>query len=352
MCACVSTGVRVSARARVRVAMLPSRRQHSALYSGGVAKRRRVPYVSADRSLQSTRITLPLQDDIDQDEAARKEERKRKLIESLRRNAEASSTLRSNKDTQDDHGSRTRDNCPRKSHSLRTRQTQDICTTYNYEPPRTIGAVKEQFEDLPWRIGRSVQDARTLVAGIPRLTELCLDGVRDRVSKGRLGDLEGFPDDLAIKVLRDASETMLRRVEDDYPSRIMVIDACWARLSGATELPQDVPRWRTLVERTRQKQQEDLEAASERLRMRYRNGEQQTNARTTMAAGPRDARLSTRRRIVRSGGGASTPTRLVGSTAGLSTLDRLRINVRRDRAQGIVYRRGTGLRRASRPPGR
>lgn len=137
-----------------------------------------------------------------------------------------------------------------------------------YLAPRKRGDVMSQFDRLPWRQGRSAPEDKTL-NGVLRLTEFCLSGVRRQACAGLLGDMDCLPDDIAIEVLSNVTEDVLVDLEQQNPTRQLVLDACWTNLCDEDELPEDVRRWRTFVEQKRANLQRQLEDASRRLRRRY-----------------------------------------------------------------------------------
>jgi hypothetical protein len=190
----------------------------------------------------------------------------------------------------------------------------------DYVPPRTTQEVAAQFEDLPWRQGRSGLDART-IGGVPRLSELCMSGTRKLAAIGRLGDADCIPDDL-LKLATGIPEESLALIEDQNPSRIVALDAAWATLVGGDVLPDEQPRWRTYYEQKRARHALELEAASARMRARY-SAEHEGVAQRTIAA-------------MRHVPGVTAPIRrrrVNASTGGppMSELDRLRTKVNKER---------------------
>lgn len=204
-----------------------------------------------------------------------------------------------------------------------------------YTAPRKRADVLSQFDPLPWRIGRTAPDDVSL-NGVPRLSEICLHGVRRQAAAGNLGDMDCFPDDIAVQILRSVSESVLVDLERKNPTRQLVLDACWADLCSEDELPDDIPRWRALVERKREDLQRQLDNASRRLRERYSeqvaSRQQRAVSHTRLVAGTAERR----RRPSNRGGGAIQASSVIG---------RLRDRLKRERLLDNRQRRNLRLSR-------
>jgi hypothetical protein len=210
---------------------------------------------------------------------------------------------------------------------------QKGCSTAYYEAPPTRELVDQQFGDLPWRIGRPICEGRTL-DGVPRLSEICMHSAKRLAASGRLGDLDCLPDEILVKLLAGASTDALVDLEARHPERIVVIDACWARISDDAALPVGFTRWRDLVQHAMTEKQMRQDEAGARLRKRYQAEEVSTQSRavsaTELVVGPSPGRRRHRGLSgVSSNGQPMTP------------LERLRMRVRRQRSVGATSKNGS-----------
>lgn len=197
-----------------------------------------------------------------------------------------------------------------------------------FAAPRTKAEVDAKWDELPWRIGRAHADLeRNLSNGAPRLTEICFRGMRRMAATGQLGSLEVLTDDVAVRVLRGASEESLVKLEAENPDRAPVLDACWTALSGAEELEPGVRRWRELVERKHEETKRALDAASLRLRERY--SQQRAIASRRVVSSSEPVAWAGVERASRRGTSSTPPT----------ALGRIRKQVKKERTLTAIRRR-------------
>lgn len=142
-----------------------------------------------------------------------------------------------------------------------------------YRAPRTLKETLSQFDKLPWRINRTLEEAEFL-GGVERLAEKCLRATKKEVVACNLVDFTGVPDDFVFGILAGtANSSTLEKIESHCPDKVAALDAVWAKLCQSEykleELPNLVPRWRALHEIKSDERNSNLDKAKERLQKRY-----------------------------------------------------------------------------------